>query len=155
MDNAVAEQCPVSVPFRSGTIECCLPAGHTGLHETATGREKCTYCQEWYPKPCELYHTDEECDLNVNEHSASAAPTELDLAPIEARRAKVTTSDLFDLITDYDALIAEVKRLRQGVARAKQLRERWYLRQRDKNDPDQVSAHACVIVADEILKGFE
>lgn len=34
--------------------------------------EQCGYCKEWYPKPVSLYHTDEECDLNVNEHSAEA-----------------------------------------------------------------------------------
>lgn len=34
--------------------------------------EQCSICEEWYPKPVELYHTADECDLNVNEHSAAS-----------------------------------------------------------------------------------
>lgn len=36
--------------------------------------EQCSYCREWYSKPVSLHHSDEECDLNVSEHSADAAP---------------------------------------------------------------------------------
>jgi hypothetical protein len=41
------------------------------LYEVAN--ERCSYCKEWYAKPVSYHHTDEECDLNVNEHSADAA----------------------------------------------------------------------------------
>lgn len=34
--------------------------------------EQCAFCKEWYPKPIELHHSDDECDLNVNERSADA-----------------------------------------------------------------------------------
>jgi hypothetical protein len=42
------------------------------MDETNNEQEQCSYCKEWYPKPVSLYHTDEECDLNVNERSADA-----------------------------------------------------------------------------------
>ena len=38
-------------------------------------QEQCSYCKEWYLKPVSYHHTDEECDLNVNEQSAGTVET--------------------------------------------------------------------------------
>lgn len=39
-------------------------------------QEQCSYCREWYPKPVNLHHSNDECDLNVAEHSANFQDSE-------------------------------------------------------------------------------